>query len=144
MRRRPEQVPAENTDWFNYGGIFRDIDLIPVPDSFIRSFRLGLVPDGSFGKLQLNVSASAPGETECVLEIPELGVRETIPVREGRGEALISYIRGMSPWLLYDFRSPRRTSAAEKYYNRKGLLDETKKRKKSAFFVLQRYYREKI
>ena len=88
--RRPEQVPAENTDWFNYGGIFREIDLIPVPDAFIRSFRLGLVPDGNFGKLQLNVSASAPGETECVLEIPELGVRETVPVREGRGEALIS------------------------------------------------------
>ena len=34
--RRPEQVPTENTDWFNYGGIYRDIELIRVPHVFIR------------------------------------------------------------------------------------------------------------
>ena len=53
----------------------------------------------------------------------------------------ISYIRGISPWLLYDFRCPRRTSSIQKYYNRKGLLDETRTCRKQAFFVLQRYYR---
>ena len=54
----------------------------------------------------------------------------------------ISYIRGMSPWLLYDFRCPRRTSSIQKYYNRKGLLDETRTYRKQAFHVLQRYYRD--
>ena len=29
--RRPEQVPTENTDWFNYCGVYRDIALIRVP-----------------------------------------------------------------------------------------------------------------
>lgn len=87
--RRPEQVPTENTDWFNYGGVFREIDLIPVPEMFIRSFRLALVPDGTFKNLRLTVEASASGETECVLEIPELGIRETVPVQDGRGEAVI-------------------------------------------------------
>ena len=53
----------------------------------------------------------------------------------------ISYIRGISPWILYDFRCPRRTSSIQKYYNRKGLLDETRTCRKPAFFVLQRYYR---
>ena len=31
--RRAEQVPTENTDWFNYGGIYRDIELIRIPNS---------------------------------------------------------------------------------------------------------------
>ena len=54
----------------------------------------------------------------------------------------ISYIQGISPWILYDFRCPRRTSSIQKYYNRKGLLDETKACRKPAFFVLQKYYKE--
>ena len=53
----------------------------------------------------------------------------------------IDYIRGISPWILYDFRCPRRTSSIQKYYNRKGLLDGTRTYRKPAFFVLQRYYR---
>ena len=54
----------------------------------------------------------------------------------------ISYIQGISPWILYDFRCPRRTSSIQKYYNRKGLLDETKTYRKPAFFVLQKYYKD--
>ena len=87
--RRPEQVPTENTDWFNYGGIFRDIELIRVPALFIRSFRLNLVQDGCFDKLRLAAAVSEPVDTECILEIPELGVRKTVPVRAGRAEAEI-------------------------------------------------------
>ena len=29
--RRYDQVPALDTDWFNYGGVYRDIELIRVP-----------------------------------------------------------------------------------------------------------------
>ena len=88
--RRPEQVPTENTDWFNYGGVFRDIDLIRVPDRYIRSFHLSLVQDGCFDKLKLSADVRGVPETDCVLEIPELGIREEIPVREGYCEKVIS------------------------------------------------------
>lgn len=54
----------------------------------------------------------------------------------------ISYIKGMTPWLLYDFRCPRRTSHIQNYYNRKGLFSPDKKYRKQAFYVLQRFYRE--
>ena len=54
----------------------------------------------------------------------------------------IDYIKGISPWILYDFRCPRRTSSIQKYYNRKGLLDETKTYRKPAFYVLAKYYAE--
>ena len=52
----------------------------------------------------------------------------------------IPFLAGVSPWILYDFRSPRRPlPGVQDYWNRKGLLSE-KGRKKKAYFVLRRYY----
>jgi beta-glucuronidase len=54
----------------------------------------------------------------------------------------ISFLRGTTPWVLKDFRSPRRTlPGIEDYFNRKGLLSD-RGEKKRAFFVLQGYYQE--
>lgn len=50
---------------------------------------------------------------------------------------------GTSPWILADFRSPRRAlPEIQNDFNRKGLLSETGVRKE-AFGVLRRYYRER-
>ena len=54
----------------------------------------------------------------------------------------IPFLRGMTPWILKDFRSPRRTLPRfENYFNRKGLVSDHGE-KKEAFFVLQKLYRE--
>ena len=53
----------------------------------------------------------------------------------------ISYIRGMTPWILYDFRCPRRTSVTQKYYNTKGLISADRNHRKMAFYILQSFYR---
>ena len=54
----------------------------------------------------------------------------------------ISFLRGMSPWVLKDFRSPRRTLPRfEDYFNRKGLISDRGERKK-AFLVLQEFYHD--
>jgi hypothetical protein len=54
----------------------------------------------------------------------------------------IGFLRGMSPWILMDFRSPRRQlPGIQDYWNRKGLLSERGERKK-AFYVLQKFYKE--
>ena len=54
----------------------------------------------------------------------------------------IPSLRGMTPWILKDFRSPRRTLPRfENYFNRKGLVSD-RGEKKEAFFVLQKLYRE--
>ena len=31
-------VPCENTDWFNYGGLHRDVALLRLPQTFIKDF----------------------------------------------------------------------------------------------------------
>jgi beta-glucuronidase len=50
---------------------------------------------------------------------------------------------GMSPWILIDFRSPRRPlPGIQDYFNRKGLLSE-KGEKKKAYFILQQYYKQR-
>lgn len=54
----------------------------------------------------------------------------------------IPFLAGVSPWILYDFRSPRRPlPGVQDYWNRKGLLSESG-RKKKAYFVLRRFYAE--
>jgi beta-glucuronidase len=54
----------------------------------------------------------------------------------------IPFLRGTTPWILADFRSPRRPlPGIQDFWNRKGLISE-RGIKKQAFFVLQRYYRE--
>ncbi len=54
----------------------------------------------------------------------------------------ISFLRGMTPWILKDFRSPRRVLPRfQDYFNRKGLVSDHGEKKK-AFFVLQKFYLE--
>ena len=51
-------------------------------------------------------------------------------------------LRGMSPWILKDFRSPhRQLPSIQDGYNRKGLISDRGERKK-AYYVLQGFYRE--
>ena len=60
--------------------------------------------------------------------------------------AMLDKIEGLSgttPWILKDFRSPRRVlPGIQDYYNRKGLFSD-KGEKKKAFFVLQEWYKGK-
>lgn len=56
--------------------------------------------------------------------------------------ASLDFVQGISPWILKDFRSPRRfLPGIQDFYNRKGLFSEMGQ-KKQAFFILQEYYRK--
>ena len=83
--RRETQVPTENTDWFNYGGVYRDIELIYLPEVYIKDFQVALVPDGTFNKIQAEVEMSEPVSGEAELCIEELGIKSLIPVKDGMG-----------------------------------------------------------
>jgi len=55
----------------------------------------------------------------------------------------IPQLRGISPWILMDFRSPRRMlPGIQDNFNRKGLISDQGEKKK-AFFVLQKAYTTK-
>jgi beta-glucuronidase len=55
----------------------------------------------------------------------------------------IPQLRGTSPWVLMDFRSPRRVNPGlQDNFNRKGLISE-QGQKKQAFYILQKAYQTK-
>ena len=96
--RRPSQVPTENTDWFNYGGIYRDIELIRLPKQHIRDFQIALVPGSDFKKIRVRVvvadtdiQKSRHVESESArVQIKELEIDQQIPLENGIGEIVIS------------------------------------------------------
>ncbi len=87
--RRNNQVPALDTDWFNYGGIYRDIELIRVPKVHVKEFRIALEPDSSFKKIRVLVRMSEEITGTAILTIRELGIEKEIPVLGGQGELLL-------------------------------------------------------
>ena len=87
--RRPEQLPTENTDWFNYGGIYRDIELIYVPKTYIKSFKTELVPDGTYKNINIKINLSEMINTEAVFSISELNISETIDIKGGIADVTI-------------------------------------------------------
>lgn len=54
----------------------------------------------------------------------------------------ISFLRGTCPWILMDFRSPRRPlPGIQDFYNRKGLISDHGEKKK-AYYVMKHFYDE--
>ncbi|RAK05175.1 protease FtsH subunit HflK [Halanaerobium saccharolyticum] len=88
--RRREAVPTTNTDWFNYGGLYRDVELLRLPDSYIKDFSLSLAED-SLTELDFGVEVAgliSAGEAE--LKIPELNIEQTITVKNGSGKIIFA------------------------------------------------------
>lgn len=64
--------------------------------------------------------------------------QQTLKMLEG-----VEQLQGFSPWVLVDFRSPRRVlPRIQDGWNRKGLISDAGQRKQ-AFFVLQAFYRSR-
>ncbi len=76
--RRADSVPALKFDWWNYGGITRDVMLVEVPSVFIQDYWVQLARGSEneiSGWVQLNGAQSGQ---KIVLKIPEAGVEETL------------------------------------------------------------------
>lgn len=85
-KRYADEVPTLNTDWWNYGGITRDVKVLELPQSFIQDFMIQLkkpepgkapssAPDAD-GWIRLNQPPAA-GE-HFTIEIPELKFKKQL------------------------------------------------------------------
>jgi beta-glucuronidase len=86
-RRSATRVPMNHTDWFNYGGPYREVDIFATPHAHIRDLFVHLVPDGTFR--QIRVQAEVAGEGPARLEIPGLGIDLALAATDGRIDATI-------------------------------------------------------
>ncbi|HPR30750.1 MAG TPA: glycoside hydrolase family 2 TIM barrel-domain containing protein [Prolixibacteraceae bacterium] len=78
-----EKVPTVNTDWWNYGGLTRDVSLVEVPETFIRDYSLRLNPENP-DRLDVRFVLDGSDRADKVVEIriPEAGIAQTFQTRE--------------------------------------------------------------
>lgn len=77
-KRHAEDVPTQIFDWWNYGGITRDVKLIKVPPLYLEDYNLQLTSlEGR--QLSFSVKLNKPEAGHSVtLNIPELKLKKTI------------------------------------------------------------------
>lgn len=81
--RRRDAVPALDTDWWNYGGLTRDVRLVSVPESFLRDWRIGL--DG------IEVQIDGPQPAQSVRVDVEGHTLELLTDASGRARAALPF-----------------------------------------------------
>jgi beta-glucuronidase len=96
--RHEDNVPTLETDWWNYGGLTREVSLIEVPDTFIDQYDLHLSrrEDNSI-EGWVHVAGGKPGD-KAEVEIAELGGEASAAIGED-GRATIQFrVQGLQRW----------------------------------------------
>jgi beta-glucuronidase len=107
-RRLREGVPTVNTDWWNYGGLTRDVVLAEVPETFIQDYFIQLQKGSNkriAGWIRLNGTKLAQTVT---IEIPEIRLKKTFATRAD-GALEFAFDAKVIPWSpenpkLYDVK----------------------------------------
>lgn len=74
-KRAKDNVPTVNMDWWNYGGITRDVMIAQVPDTYIEDYSIQLKKDEQgliSGWVKLNTASAGQNIS---IEVPELKLR---------------------------------------------------------------------
>lgn len=103
-RRSVDAIPALAFDWWNYGGITRDVSLVSLPQTFIDRYFVRL-DTSSADRIRVDVALSEAGAgTDVRLEIPELKLDERMTTdARGRASGLFR-VRGLERWSPEDPR----------------------------------------
>ncbi len=97
-QRHPEGVPTVNTDWWNYGGLTRDVMLLEAPATHIRDYSVQLQRGASrhvTGYVQLDGSSLA---RNVRIEIPELKISTAVATDSSGRAALDFELPGVALW----------------------------------------------
>ena len=85
-RRTPDRVPMHHFDWFNYGGLYREVSLMRLPPVHIRRATAALMPGA--GQIRFAVSLSGQGTTVAKVRIAELNLEAVFEIKDGEGETI--------------------------------------------------------
>ena len=104
-KRSRENVPTLIFDWWNYGGITRDVLLVDVPDTYIENYSLQLNRQNPKQlDFSLQLSQKEAGR-QVTLSIPELKLKQTVATdADGRATATLKAKRLQ----LWSPESPKR------------------------------------
>lgn len=98
-KRGAEEVPTLNTDWWNYGGITRDVDLIVLPANFIKNYQIVLKSvDSREVSLGVNLAGKLKEGEQVIVSIPELSINEKA-LSNAEGKAMFTFtLPRFTPW----------------------------------------------
>lgn len=107
-RRKRNGVPTIITDWWNYGGITRDVELVEVPETFIRDYFIHLkkgTNDKIAGWIQLE---GKEREQQIKIQITEINFEKKI-FTDSKGFAEFEFDSKLDLWTpenphLYDVK----------------------------------------
>jgi hypothetical protein len=87
-------IPTLSTDWWNYGGITRDVLLAEVPETHIADYQIQLAK-GELNRIEGFVQLAGPQRSQDVqLAIPEAGIKVTMHTgTDGRAAVSIPLAR---------------------------------------------------
>jgi beta-glucuronidase len=96
--RRDDNVPTLETDWWNYGGLTREVSLIELPESFIDQYDLHLSRSED-GVIEgwVHVIGVQPGE-KAEIEIPGLQAKTSADIDADGRAALHFNVQGLERW----------------------------------------------
>ena len=93
-KRRADAVPTLIFDWWNYGGITRDVMLVRVPPTYIEQFSLPLMPLKDKKKRTMAFSVrlnKAEAGRKVTVSIPELKLKQTVTTdAQGMASAMLT------------------------------------------------------
>lgn len=96
--RTVDAIPAMAFDWWNYGGITRDVFLVKTPKTFIQDYFIQLdkyKADKIDARIQLSEKAA---NTSIEIEIPELKIKQTLKT-DNEGVASVSFnVKKLERW----------------------------------------------
>lgn len=76
--RHPEGVPTVNSDWWNYGGITRDVMLVETPAVSVDDYSVRL-PKGEYDKIYISAQLNQPISGKVIsVRIPELYIDQRL------------------------------------------------------------------
>ena len=97
-KRKREAVPTLNTDWWNYGGITRDVDVVEVPSTFIADYKIQL-KKGSSSEISGMVKLDGAQKSQSIkIEIPEIKQTATINTDENGVANFSIPVKNLSLW----------------------------------------------
>ncbi len=92
--RTEDSIPALYFDWWNYGGITRDVMLVSVPEVYIEDYHVKL--DGSHVRVEVALSSEVMQRVN--LEIAQLGIRQTAMTGEDGRVVFTAKPHGLERW----------------------------------------------
>ncbi|QYU68963.1 hypothetical protein J4558_02135 [Leptolyngbya sp. 15MV] len=97
-RHDARSVPAVQVDWWNYGGITRPVQLLSVPETYLRHHSIRL---GRDGRIHVRAAFDGPAAAgkRVIVRVPELGLRLAATANgDGVASASIAAPRGLARW----------------------------------------------